>query len=658
MPVKNSSHLKYQAYVDGLRAIAVLAVIFFHAGIGCGGGYVGVDVFFVISGYLITGLILKELDGGQFQILEFWERRVRRIFPALAVVIVACLVTGWFLYFPQDFKELGQSTLAQEMLVSNVYFYLDAGYFAQGVEIKPLLHTWSLAVEEQFYLLFPFLLIGLKRLSRKSIVPAILLLCGVSFSLSVYCSYLHPRANFYLLPTRAWELAIGSFLAAIPAQCASTRWLAESMSWGGLLAILCAVFFYDRDTRFPGAAAILPCVGAALVIWANSHTLTSAGKLLATRPVVFIGLISYSLYLWHWPVLVFFKYWALDPVPQGKRLLLLLASFILAVLSWKFVETPFRRRVHFKRRSQIFTFAAITTAVLIFAGLAIYKLQGLPSRIPAEALEYLEENGSANPGFSRQLTLKDALDRDFNEFGNGGKNLPVGLLVWGDSHAQVEIPVLDILCKEHSVRGVEATHSQTAPLLDYESKGVWSLNGDSVAFNNAVIEFIRSKHISDVLIIARWDYYIDADKGTDRLRSGVLATINALQDSGARIWIMRQVPKYPWNVPKALASAVLHGRNVEELGRPLAEQRKESQLQDPIFEGLAAKFPNVTVLDPTGLFVDASSRCRVAQDGKALYLDTDHVNVAGAMMLRPLFKPVFESIGKSAAAVQDKGVSH
>lgn len=658
MTVKNSSQPKYQAYIDGLRAVAVLAVIFFHAGIGCGGGYVGVDVFFVISGYLITGLILKELNCGQFQILEFWERRVRRIFPALAVVIITCLVAGSFLYFPQDFKDLGQSTLAQAMLVSNVYFYLDAGYFAQGAEVKPLLHTWSLAVEEQFYLLFPFLLIGLNRLSRKSIVPAILLLCGVSFSLSVYCSYLHPRANFYLLPTRAWELAIGSFLAAIPAQHTCERRLMESLSWGGILAILCAVFFYDRDTRFPGAAAILPCVGAALVIWANSRTLTSVGKVLAARPVVFIGLISYSLYLWHWPVLVFFKYWALDPVPQGKRLLFLLLSFILAVLSWKFVETPFRRRVHFKKRSQIFAFAAIITTVLFFAGLAIYKLNGLPSRIPAEALQYLEENGSADPNFSRQLSLKDALNGDFHEFGNEDTNLPVSLLVWGDSHAQVEMPVLDVLCKEHSVRAVEAAHSQTAPLVGYESKGVWSLNGDSIPFNNAVVEFIRSNHISNVLIIARWDYYIDIDKGTDRLRSAVLATINALQNSGTGIWIMRQVPKYPWNVPKALASAVLHGRNVEELGRPLAEQHKESQLQDPIFEGLAAKFPNVTVLDPTDLFADASSRCRVAKDGKALYLDTDHVNVAGAMMLRPLFESIFEGISKSAASVQDKGASH
>ncbi len=658
MSLKQNSHFTYRAYVDGLRAVAVLAVIFFHAEIGCGGGYVGVDIFFVISGYLITGLILKDLDGGEFHIFNFWERRVRRILPALTVVVISCLVTGWFVLFPQDFKELGQSALAQAMLVSNIFFYKQAGYFAEGVDVKPLLHTWSLAVEEQFYLLLPFLLIAFKRFLRKPPVAAIILLCAASFCLSVYSSYSHPRANFYLLPTRAWELLIGSFLAALPAQRPWPRWLKELLSWVGILAILYAVFFYNRETRFPGATAILPCAGAAFIIWANDRTLTTVGKLLALRPIVFIGLISYSLYLWHWPVLVFFKYCTLGSISQSQRVMLLLASVCLAVLSWKFVETPFRKRVLLKSRPQIFAFAGITTALLFLTGLAIFKLQGLPSRIPASALQYLDGNniadGNVNPQFKRQMGLKEAVQGDFNELGSGDKNLPINLMVWGDSHAEVETPVLDVLCKHLSIRGVVATHSQTAPLVGYESTGVWSLKGESVAYNNAVIDFIRSKHVSNVLIIARWDYYVDIDKGTDRLRSGVRATIKALQDSGARIWIMRQVPKYPWNVPKALASAVLHGRNPEELGLLTVEYQEESKRQDPLFEGLAAEFPQVTVLDPTKLFVNASGRCRVAEGGKPLYWDSDHVNIAGAMMLRPLFEPIFGEKGKSFAPIHDK----
>ena len=659
MTLTNSNHLKYRAYIDGLRAIAVLAVLFFHADIGFHGGYVGVDVFFVISGYLITRIILEDLDNGRFQIIEFWERRVRRILPALAVVVLACLVAGWFLFFPLDFGQLGQSVLAQAMLVSNVHFYLESGYFSPAAEVKPLLHTWSLAVEEQFYLLFPFLLIAFQHFSRKSLVPAILLLCVVSFGLCVYLSYTHALACFYLLPTRAWELLIGSFLAAIPAQRTSPRWVTESFSCGGLLAILGAVFFYDRHTRFPGVAALLPCVGAALVIWANGHTLTSVGRLLAAPPMVFIGLISYSLYLWHWPVLVFFKYWAIDPIPTSQRLLLLLASLVMAALSWKFVEMPFRKRIAAKSRSRIFTFAGVTTAVLFFAALAVYKLQGLPSRLPPDALAYATYmNGKTIHAFRIELSLNQALNGDFVELGIGDKHLPIGLFVWGDSHAMAVNPVLDILCKEHSFRGVAATHSATAPLVGYEDRSEFGLKGDSIAFNDAVVEFIRRKHVNNVVLAARWDYYIDIDKGTNRLRSGVLATINALHDSGARIWIMRQVPKHRWNVPQALVSAAWHGGSPEELGCSLAEHLQEIKRQDPIFEGFGAKFSSVTVLDPTDLFVNASGRCRVAEGGKPLYMDKDHLTVVGAMLLQPLFEPIFADMNKGPAPIRDKGISH
>ena len=503
MNLTNSNHLKYRAYIDGLRAIAVLAVLFFHADIGCRGGYVGVDVFFVISGYLITGLILKDLDGGQFQVVKFWERRVRRILPAVAVVLLSCLAAGWFLFFPLNFKELGQSVFAQAMLVSNIYFWRESGYFAQAAEVKPLLHTWSLSVEEQFYLLFPFLLIAFSRFSRKLLVPGILLLCGVSFSLCVYCSYLHPAVSFYFLPTRAWELLLGSLLAALPTQRTTTRWQVEFASSAGLLAILCAVFFYGPDTRFPGVSALLPCVGAALIIWANDQTLTCVGKLLATRPAVFIGLISYSLYLWHWPMLVFAKYWKLDPIPQSQRMLLLLASMIFAVLSWRFVETPFRKRTVLKSRVQIFSFASITTAVLLLAGVAIHQMQGVPSRIPAEALRYA--SGKSDLASVRWSSLTDSLAGDFNELGEGDRHLAIDILVWGDSHARVVMPVLDVLCKEHSVRGVAVPHQATAPLVGYESKGETSLKEQSIAFNSAVVEFIRSRRVGNVVLVARWD---------------------------------------------------------------------------------------------------------------------------------------------------------
>lgn len=647
MNLPNTNPLKYRAHVDGLRAVAVLPVLFFHADLGFTGGYVGVDVFFVISGFLITGLILRDLDAGKFSIVKFWERRVRRIMPALAVVVLASLAAGWFLLLPQGFKELGESAVAQTLLSSNIYFWIKSwigvGYFTPDAEVKPLLHTWSLAVEEQFYLFFPFLLLALKRIARHSIVPAILLLAGISFALSVWCSYRYPSANFYLLPTRAWELLIGSFLAAIPVQQRITaRWLTESLSWGGLLAILCAVFLYDRDTRFPGVTAILPCVGAALVIWTNGHTLVAVGKLLALRPVVFIGLISYSLYLWHWPVLVFAKYWAIDPLSQSQRLLLLLASLILAAISWKFVETPFRQRVILKTRSQIFTFAGVTTMASLLAGLAIFKSQGAPSRLPAEALRHV--NGERRCVFDHELSMGQALAGDFIELGAGDKQKPVELMVWGDSHAMAVMPVLDRLCQEYSVRGVAATHSATAPLVGYQSPKS-DLQDKGIHYNKAVVDFIRNQRVRNVIIVANWGVYMDGNGEPRSLSRGLSDTLDVLRATGAKIWIMRQVPKQPWDVPDALASTVWRGQNTGDLGLPIKGNLQEFQRQSAIFEEISTRFPGVAIFDPTDLLA-SGGLCRVVKDDKALYCDDNHLTVAGALLLRPLFEPIFTGIKK------------
>ena len=640
MPTTNP--LKYRADVDGLRAVAVLPVLFFHADLGFTGGYVGVDVFFVISGFLITGLILRDLDAGKFSIVGFWERRIRRIMPALAVVVFASLAAGWFLLLPQGFKELGESAVAQTLLASNIYFWIKSwigvGYFTPDAEVKPLLHTWSLAVEEQFYLFFPFLLLALKRLARHSIVPAILLLAGISFALSVWCCYRYPSANFYFLPTRAWELLIGSFLAAIPVQQRNpARWLTESLSWGGLFAILCAVFFYDSETRFPGFTAILPCVGAALVIWTNGHRLNSVGKLLALRPVVFIGLISYSLYLWHWPVLVFAKYWAIDPLSQSQRLLLLLASLILAVISWKFVETPFRQRVVLKTRSQVFTFAGVTGMVSLLAGLAIFKSQGVPSRLPAEALRHL--NGERRCIFDHDLSMEQALAGDFIELGAGDKKKTIELMVWGDSHAMAVMPVLDSLCEEYSVRGVAATHSATAPLVGYRS-GKSDFLDQGIAYNNAVVDFIRDQRVRNVVIVANWGVYTIGNKELMPLSRCLSDTLDVLKVTGAKIWIMRQVPKQPWDVPDTLASTVWRGQNSGNLGLPVKEHLQEFRRQSPIYEGISTRFPSVTILDPTDLLV-TNDLCGVLKNSQALYCDDNHLTVAGAMLLRPLFEPIF-----------------
>ncbi|MFO1482523.1 MAG: acyltransferase family protein [Verrucomicrobiaceae bacterium] len=651
----SESRTHYYPHIDGLRAIAVLGVLLFHAELGFPGGYVGVDVFFVISGYLLTGLMLRDAAAGRFSTWHFWERRTRRIFPALAVVIVACFAAAWLLLMPSDFKRFASSVIAQAILASNLYFARLVGYFDQAASMKPLLHTWSLAVEEQFYLFFPLLFVVLRRGSRPLIILAILLLGCLSFGFGVYYDGVRPWRNFYLLPSRAWELLTGAFLAAIPMQRAFSRWLGELISGAGLLAIVYVMLQDDQMIRFPGRAAMLACAGAAAIIWANGHTMTTVGRLLSVRPVVFVGLISYSLYLWHWPLLAFARYWNIDPLPGGQRVLLLLACVVLATMTWRFVETPFRTRRVVAGRGRLVMLTLSTSAVLSLAAYGIHRWSGVPSRFPPAAVQYLDEathDLDVVAEMSIKVDVNKALAGDFPELGTGDKNMPVEVLLWGDSHAASLMPLLDALCKENHVRGVAAVHAGTPPLIGYQSLLDES---DGIAFNNAVVEFIRRNHVGNVILVARWGLYVDGVRSHEALAG----TVKVLKDTNAntRIWIMRQVPNPIWPVPEAVALKVIQGCDPEDFGIPLAEHQLDCQRQSSLFEGIAGESAQVTVLDPTALFVNPQKQlCRVVANGRVLFCDDDHLSAAGAHMLRPLFVPAFQGIIQSkASSAGDKG---
>ncbi|RUQ46737.1 acyltransferase, partial [Corynebacterium pseudodiphtheriticum] len=305
--------LAYRRDIDGLRAIAVLAVVLFHFGVpGFTGGFVGVDVFFVISGYLITTIIWREREAGRFSFVDFWARRARRILPALCVMMLTAVVVGWFLLAPKDYEELGRSIHNQVIFISNLFFMRQDGYFDVASDMKPMLHTWSLSVEEQFYIVFPLLLTLLSSQVKRWRM-ALLVLALASFAACVWTLPRYPEKAFYLLPMRAWELLAGSLLAVMPLRAyRASPILAQGISLASLALILVAVFGYDATTDFPGAAALLPVLGVVGLIWANGQQVTLVGQLLGSRVMVGIGLISYSWYLWHWPVLVYGKYASLD----------------------------------------------------------------------------------------------------------------------------------------------------------------------------------------------------------------------------------------------------------------------------------------------------------------------------------------------------------
>ena len=378
----------YRPDIDGLRALAVLPVVFYHAGFeSFSGGYVGVDVFFVISGYLITSIIAREIESDTFSLSHFYERRARRLFPALFTVLAATAVGSFFLLMPWELEDFGQSLATTAIFSSNFLFFTEAGYFDGPAEMKPLLHTWSLAIEEQYYLLFPAFLFAVRNFLGGRYIGATAGLFIASFVISVWSTYAAPDAAFYLLPSRTWELMLGS-LIALGTPMISKAGLRQFTALLGVALVLTAVFLFQHDTRFPGLAALVPCIGTALIIIAGMGSQSTAvGKLLSWKPIVAVGLISYSLYLWHWPVLVLAKHYLLRPLDGLEASVLVGFSLLLAYVSWRFVEKPFRGKDALLDRRGVFRWSGGAILGLIVIGLVFDETEGLSGRLPADVAQ-------------------------------------------------------------------------------------------------------------------------------------------------------------------------------------------------------------------------------------------------------------------------------
>jgi peptidoglycan/LPS O-acetylase OafA/YrhL len=641
------SNFRYRPEVDGLRAVAVVAVLLYHAGFGCEGGYVGVDVFFVISGYLITSLIWKDLESGRFTFAHFWERRARRIVPALVVVTVATLAAGWFLLLPEDFGSLGRAVAAQAVFGANIHYWFDSGYFAGAAEEKPLLHTWSLAVEEQFYLFVPFLMWGMFRTAalrgRAAVISILSAGFIFSFALSVYGVIRAPSATFYLLPTRAWELLLGALVAFLPPSLPplGRRWARELFALAGLILVLIPVLAYTPKTPFPGLAALPPCLGTALIIWANERgdrkIPTAVGTALSVRPVVFIGLISYSLYLWHWPFLAFSRYVAFAPLTAGYRAAMIGLGLLSAVLSWKYVETPFRERKLGASRKSVFAFAGTGLVVVLCAGLLCVAMRGFPQRFPEEAQKLA--SAKSDMAFINELTADDVRAGKLVPVGVADSTLRPAVLVWGDSHAMSALPAVDAFLKERGLAGRAATHSATAPVLNWFIISNSGLGSDAPAFNDAVLSYVRSRQIPDVMLIANWHAYAGSGgASSESFNASLLATVRQLVAAGSRPWILLTVPAKPYDVPRVLSRSVISHSDTPSLyTKPAEEYRFDLIPPQTIAEVEAA---GGRVLDPKPRFLDQAGRQYVVQaDGVVLYRDSHHLTTKGAiLMLVPLLR--------------------
>ena len=638
--------MTYRPDIDGLRAIAVLPVLLFHAKLGFTGGYVGVDVFFVISGYLITSLILADLRQDRFSFLTFWERRVRRILPALAVMIVATVALAWPIMLPDDFKELSAFVAAQAVLGANFLSWARTGYFGGTAETKPLLHLWSLAIEEQFYLLLPIVVALVWRRRPRAVGPVLAAFAVATFGVSVFLTHLDRGASYFLMPSRAWELLAGSLLCFVPAPATSRRWLSETAAVIGLAAIAVSAWTYSPSTRFPGVAALVPCLGTVALIWSGADPRNLVGRLLAWAPFRGIGLISYSLYLWHWPLLALARYYALERPEPVVRAAVLGVSVVAAIASYFFVELPFRHRRVFATRRSVLLAGAGCLATMIAASLTVIGLGGLPGRFPPQVVAYA--NGIGDTEFLWDQGRGDIERDDLFEIVPEYRSQPVHLLVWGDSHAKSIVPMIRTLCREHGKRGVAATCASTAPVLDYVSDNPYSLREQAPAYNRAVVEYVERNRVPNVLLAAFWGTYPvafdpanpNADEIQCPLDEGLMKTVQQLQAAGARVWIMRQIPTYMANVPQVLAIAALKGEPPHQVDHPLQWHRDWLVRHDALFDTLETK--GVVSLDPVDLLLDNESYCRNESDGHSLYSDAYHLSIRGAEYIRPLFEPIFE----------------
>jgi peptidoglycan/LPS O-acetylase OafA/YrhL len=648
--------MRYRSDIDGLRAVAVLPVVLYHAGIpGLSGGYLGVDVFFVISGYLITSIVADEIDSNRFSLIGFYERRARRILPALTAVVLATFFVGWFVLLPTEFQNLGQSALATAFFLSNVYFTFTLSYFTSAAEFAPLLHTWSLAVEEQFYLFFPPLLILL--FGWRGRRAAIWAIAGVSLlSLLAAVVMLPIRSNwvFYLIVFRAWELGAGALLALASLNAPRRRATREALGVAGLLGILIPVTVYDANTPFPGLAAVPPVLGAALLIYIGANGSRSmVSAMLANRVLVWIGLISYSLYLWHWPILAFLRIASGDAtLPLTRGLIAVAASVAVAWFSYRFIESPFRSRPPrgFGRRA-IFSASAAALAGIVAMGGLMHVTEGMPVRLPAAVAAVAATAEDWNP--RREDCFENRPDDGLCTIGASARGEePIDFLFWGDSHAEAMVPGVHLAARSAGQHGLYAAHRACPPIR--ELRRVPEIPG-CADFNDAVWAFLESRSdIPLVILAARWTLSVegtrylgeagpsvmlewagDAAARPERsdnpalVEAGLMATIKAIRETGRAVVIIGPMPEVGWNVPLVSSRNLLFGWPVPaDIPRTAYDSR--AGRTETILGRIAAAVEGVRYL-PLSDIVCGSRACLIHdEEGLPLYVDDDHISRSAA----------------------------
>ena len=617
--------LRYRPDIDGLRAVAVTAVVLFHLDVGLvKGGYVGVDIFFVISGFLITDVLIADIRGERFSVLSFYDRRIRRIFPALFVMMLATSVAALAFLLPPEITDFSKSLIAAILFSSNMYFMVVTDYFNSTGNMAPLLHTWSLAVEEQFYLVFPLLLYGLRHVSR----PILLLVLGslgvASFGLSVELVRTDQVMAFYLAPSRAWELLLGSMIAlgALPAPRRS--WLREAVAGLGALLILASLVTFYAAMPFPGVRALAPCLGAACVLYAGQGGPSRTSRLLSRKPVVFVGLISYSLYLWHWPIIVFARLWWIAPLGAAGQTVAFGASVAAGTTSWWFIERPYRfgSRLRAPSRLRLAALAGMAGAVLF--AVALLASNGLAIAFPREvdrvaAFIHYDDRPVYRRGSCFLDSHVDTLAAYDPAICLARSTTRPSLLLIGDSHAAHLWSGLETAFPDADVQ--QATASGCKPLFD--GKGVGTCVG---LVDLALDRVMTSPTLDAVILSARWN--------EDDIPS-LLRTVDRLAPHVKRLYVAGPIVEYGEALPRLLALADLRGSTAPlTLGRLTEPADIDESLRRTLAGHAATYLSAYRALCPS-----PTKPCITgAADGTPVQWDYGHLTAQGSASLVEIWR--------------------
>lgn len=621
-----SADQKYRPDVDGLRTIAVLSVVFFHLHLGpATGGFTGVDVFFVISGYLITGHVHREVVEGKFSILTFYERRIRRIYPALLATMAATFIAAWFIFMPDELRDLGSSMVATVSFASNLLFWMQIDYFAGPVDFKPLIHTWSLAVEEQFYIVIPPLIYAVHKWRPQMLKPVVAGLAIASFAASCLWVAIDPSGNYYLPHTRAWELLIGSAIALGIAPRLREGIEANWAAAVGLALVMAPIFLLSEESVFPAWNALATCIGTALLILSGQGKGTIVSGWLSNRLMVGIGLISYSLYLVHWPLIVFAKYVLLRDLNGVEKIALMAAMVLLAWLSWRYVERPFRDRKAWSRQ-RIFATAIPASLVLGLIGGAVFAMKGVPQRFGDQAQIAMAETSQTKQHALCFLKGDWKAWQEEKCFLAQGKGGPVTLL-WGDSHANhYRLPLMDRAARFEDPILFYGS-AGCPPILDHD----YSLGNSCRENSDHTRDIIRKYKVKRVVLSAYWQRNIDAKTFT---LSDVANTVAKLRAMGTEVYIIGDNPDF------AFANPAFLGMRLSRRDDPDAPFYTDVRNDFGFNARLAQVVGGTHFYDPLRPLC-RDRKCLAYSNGQLMMMDNAHLSAFGAGMLLDDMRGIF-----------------